>query len=75
MSQIALAWLYYKGVSSPIIGSTKNEHVLDAVNALKIKLNKEDISYLEELYIIQLIVGAINKNPEENVVLLDVKKN
>ena len=74
MQQIALAWHFAKGVSSPIIGSTKASHLDDAVGALHVKLTAEDIAYLEEPYIPHRIVGAIDHNPEEGVMLLDEKK-
>lgn len=74
MQQIALAWHWAKGVSSPIIGSTKASHLEDAAKALDVKLTTEDISYLEELYIPHRIVGAIDSNPPEGVMLLDEKK-
>ena len=59
MSQIALAWLWAKGVTAPLIGATKASHYDDAVNALAIKLTAEDVSYLEELYMPHKIVGAL----------------
>ena len=37
-------------------------------------LRGEDIAYLEEPYLPHRIVGAIDRNPEEGVKLLDVKK-
>ncbi len=74
MQQIALAWHWAKGVSSPIIGATKPEHLKDAADALEVKLTPEDISYLEEPYLPHRIVGAIDKNPAEGVMLLDEKK-
>jgi aryl-alcohol dehydrogenase (NADP+) len=48
--QIALAWLYHKGVASPIIGTTRPEHVEEAVEALGVKLSEDEIRYLEEPY-------------------------
>lgn len=63
MSQIALAWLWAKGVASPIIGATKSHYLDDAVKALNIKLTEKDISYLEELYMPHPIVGAVSQNP------------
>lgn len=75
MSQIALAWHYAKGVSSPIIGATKMGYIDDAVGALNIDLTKEEIAYLEEPYTPHPVVGAILQNPKEGVVLLDEKKN
>ena len=74
MSQIAIAWHWAKGIASPIIGATKKQYFDDAVNALTIKLTSEDIAYLEEPYVPHPIVGAIDKNPEQGVVLLDEKK-
>lgn len=74
MSQIAIAWHWAKGVASPIIGATQKQYFDDAVNALMIKLTPEDITYLEELYVPHPIVGAIDKNPEQGVMLLDEKK-
>lgn len=74
MSQIALAWQWAKGIDAPIIGATKPQYFDDAANALDIHLTKEDIAYLEELYVPHPIVGAIDKNPEQGVMLLDEKK-
>lgn len=39
MAQIALAWQWAKGVSSPIIGATKAHYLDDASAALKVKLS------------------------------------
>lgn len=74
MSQIALAWQWAKGVTAPIVGSTKSKHLDDAVEALKVKLNSVDINYLEELYQPHPIVGAIAHNPAAGTVLIDEKK-
>lgn len=73
MQQIALAWLWAKGVSAPIIGATRAEHFDDAVQALSITLSSEDIDYLEACYVPHRIVGAVKENPPEGVVLLDKK--
>lgn len=74
MSQIAIAWHLAKGVASPIIGATKTKYIDDAVGALDIHLTDEDIAYLEEMYVPHPIIGAIDKNPEQGVMLLDEKK-
>lgn len=74
MQQIALAWHWAKDVASSIVGATKASYLDDAVGALSVKLTEEDIAYLEELYIPHRIVGAIDHNPAEGVVLLDEKK-
>lgn len=73
MSQIALAWHWAKGVASPIIGATKPSYLDDAVGALSVKLSNEDISFLEEPYLPHRIVGAIDSNPPDGVILLDEK--
>lgn len=74
MSQIAIAWQWAKGVASPIIGATKAEYFDDAAKTLEIKLTDEDVAYLEEPYVPHPIVGAIDKNPPQGVMLLDEKK-
>lgn len=74
MQQIALAWHWAKGVASPIVGATKAEYLDDASGALQVRLTPEDIAYLEEPYVPHRIVGAIDHNPADGVMLLDVKK-
>ncbi len=74
MSQIALAWQWAKGVTAPIIGATKERYLDDAAQALQQKLTPEDVAYLEEMYVPHPIVGAIDHNPKQGVVLLDEKK-
>lgn len=59
MAQISLAWLYKKGVVSPIVGATKINHFEDAVKAIDLDLSDDDCKYLEELYINHKIVGAL----------------
>jgi aryl-alcohol dehydrogenase-like predicted oxidoreductase len=49
-AQVAVAWLLHKGVTAPIIGATKPEHIEEAVEALRIKLDAEDITRLETVY-------------------------
>ena len=58
MTQVALAWLYAKGVAAPIVGATKWKHFEDAVQAIDLVLTKEDVNYLEELYYPHKISGA-----------------
>ena len=74
MQEIALAWHWAKGVASPIIGATKARYLDDAVGALAVKLTAEDIAYLEEPYLPHRVVGAIDRNPADGVMLLDEKK-
>ena len=74
MSQIAIAWLWAKGVTAPIVGATKADYLDDAVGALEVKLTPGDLAYLEEPYVPHPVVGAILKNPAQGVMLLDEKK-
>ncbi|URZ16417.1 aldo/keto reductase [Clostridium felsineum] len=59
MTQIALAWQFAKGVTSPIIGATKAKYFDDAVGSFNVNLTLEDINFLDELYLPHKIVGAL----------------
>ncbi len=74
MQQIALAWLFAKGVASPIVGASKPKYLDDAAASLAVRLTPEDVAYLEEPYRPHRIVGAIAQNPPQGVTLLDEKK-
>jgi aryl-alcohol dehydrogenase-like predicted oxidoreductase len=51
-SRVALAWLLSRpGVTAPIIGSAKAEHLRDAVAALSVRLAAEDCAELEAAYV------------------------
>ena len=51
-AQVALAWLLAQpGVTAPIIGASKMEHLEEAVNALDITLTTEERQRLEEPYV------------------------
>ena len=58
MSAVALAWLFAKGVASPIVGATNAAHFDDAVAALELELTKKEIEQLEELYTPHAVSGA-----------------
>ena len=73
MQQIALAWEWARGVASPIVGATKTQYLDDAAGALAVRLTAEDVAYLEEPYLPHRIVGAIDHDPADGVVLLDEK--
>ncbi|MGH3922055.1 MAG: aldo/keto reductase, partial [Pseudonocardiaceae bacterium] len=50
-AQIALAWLLHKpGVTAPIVGATKVEHLDDALAALDVALTNTDLHRLEKRY-------------------------
>jgi aryl-alcohol dehydrogenase-like predicted oxidoreductase len=51
MAQIAMAWLLQKpGITAPIIGATSMSHLEESILATEIKLDEEEIKYLEEPY-------------------------
>lgn len=57
-AQIALAWLLQKpGVTAPIIGATKMQHLEDAVGALSVALDSKEIAALEEPYVPHPVSG------------------
>jgi len=57
-AQVALAWLLGKpGVTAPIVGATKLEHLEDALAAEQLELSSEEISALEEPYIPHAVSG------------------
>lgn len=50
-SQIALAWLLNKPyIAAPIIGSSKIEHLDQAIAAVEIKLTEDEVKWLEASY-------------------------
>lgn len=60
-AQIALAWLWTKGIDSPILGVTKEKYLDDFLGAFSVSLTDEDVAYLEELYVAHPIVGALSE--------------
>ena len=58
-AQVSLAWLLQQDVvAAPIIGATKESHLLDALPALDVTLTPEQILFLEEPYVPHKVVGA-----------------
>lgn len=57
-AQVALAWVLQKEpVTAPIVGATKPHHLEDAVAALSVKLDENEIASLEEAYVPHPISG------------------
>jgi aryl-alcohol dehydrogenase-like predicted oxidoreductase len=57
-AQVALAWLVHKpGVTAPIVGATKLEHLEDALSAEQLSLSEDEIERLEELYVPHAVAG------------------
>jgi aryl-alcohol dehydrogenase-like predicted oxidoreductase len=57
-AQVALAWLLHKpGVTAPIVGATKLEHLEDALAAAELALSADEIARLEEPYVPHPVLG------------------
>ncbi len=57
-AQVALAWLLQKdGVTAPIVGATKMEHLEAAAGALGVQLSRDEIASLEAPYVPHAIAG------------------
>jgi len=56
-AEVALAWLFEKGVTAPIVGVTKVEHVEQAVESLEVRLTPDDVRRLEEPYKPHPVIG------------------
>ncbi|HET8741868.1 MAG TPA: aldo/keto reductase [Gaiella sp.] len=57
-AQVALAWLLHRhGVTAPIVGATKLEHLEDALHAERLPLTVEEIERLEEPYVPHAVSG------------------
>ncbi len=57
-AQVALAWVLQKpGVTAPIVGATKPQHLTDALDALSLRLSEEEVKTLEGPYSPREVVG------------------
>jgi aryl-alcohol dehydrogenase-like predicted oxidoreductase len=57
-AQVALAWLLSKPVvTAPIVGATSMQHIDDAVAAVDLKLEADEVRRLEELYVPHDVAG------------------
>jgi aryl-alcohol dehydrogenase-like predicted oxidoreductase len=57
-SQVALAWLLGRpGVTAPIVGTTRMEHLEEAVAALEVELTPDQVRRLEEPYLPHPVLG------------------
>ncbi|HZL90917.1 MAG TPA: aldo/keto reductase, partial [Pirellulaceae bacterium] len=57
-SQVALAWvLHQPGVTAPIIGASKPQHLEDALAALSLKLDADELKSLAEPYQPHAVLG------------------
>jgi aryl-alcohol dehydrogenase-like predicted oxidoreductase len=59
-AQVALAWMLHKpGITAPIVGATKLEHVEDAIAATEVELSDEEIARLEKPYLPHAVSGHV----------------
>jgi aryl-alcohol dehydrogenase-like predicted oxidoreductase len=57
-AQVALAWMLGKpGVTAPIIGATKLDHLTDALAAEELELTDDEVKRLEEPYLPHPVLG------------------
>jgi aryl-alcohol dehydrogenase-like predicted oxidoreductase len=57
-AQVALAWLLRNSmVTSPIVGVTRMSHLSDAVAAVDVELDPDEIAFLEEPYVPHAVAG------------------
>jgi len=57
-AQVALAWLLAQpGVTSPIVGASKPNHLDDAIAATELKLSEDEIKALKEPYTPHAVLG------------------
>jgi 1-deoxyxylulose-5-phosphate synthase len=57
-AQVALAWLLQRpGVTAPIVGATKVEHLTDALAAEQLQLSTEEVARLEQPYVPHPVLG------------------
>jgi aryl-alcohol dehydrogenase (NADP+) len=57
-AQIALAWILHKpGITAPIVGASRLPQLEDAIGALDIRLDAEEVAFLEEPYRPHAVLG------------------
>ena len=57
-AQVALAWMLSKpGITAPIVGATQPHHLQDAVAAVALRLDPEEIAALEAPYVPHPVLG------------------
>lgn len=66
MTEVSLAWLLTK-VTSPVVGATKFHHIEGAVKSLDLELTKDEIAWLEELYVPHALTGMMAQNRLDSI--------
>lgn len=55
---VAMAWLFHKkGITCPIIGASKPNHLTDAMSALSLTLTEDEITALQACYVPHNVAG------------------
>ncbi|MBN9112148.1 MAG: aldo/keto reductase [Pseudonocardia sp.] len=58
MAQVGLAWMLGKpGITAPIVGATKLEHLQDAIAAVDVTLSDDEVERLEQPYVPHPVAG------------------
>ncbi|KHD44067.1 aldo/keto reductase [Streptococcus hongkongensis] len=58
-AQVALAWLWQKGIDAPIVGVTKEKYLDDYLGAFQLTLTDDQMAMLDQAYLPHHIVGAL----------------
>jgi aryl-alcohol dehydrogenase (NADP+) len=58
-AQVAYAWLLHKGVTAPIVGTSKLQQLEEAISAVDISLSTDEIAELEKPYVPCQILGHV----------------
>lgn len=57
-AQVALAWMLGRpGITAPVVGASKPHHLEDAVAALSLRLDPDEVAALEEPYVPHAVAG------------------
>lgn len=60
-AQVALAWLLQQNaVTSPIIGASKMYQLEEAIAAIQIKLEPEEVKHISEKYKVHPVLGRLS---------------
>ncbi len=72
-AQVSLSWILHKpGITSPIVGVTKMEHLEQAIDAIEMKLTHDELKRIEEAYLPHPIIGH---SYEPSDAMVDLSKN
>jgi aryl-alcohol dehydrogenase (NADP+) len=67
-TQIACAWIVHApGVTAPIIGATKTQHLKELIEAVELKLSAEEIAAIEKPYRPHPVLGHEQPEPRRMV--------